>query len=285
MTLVSALLYELVEEPGRRLVMRVWPLGRARESKPKAATRGRRDTPAWGLVLVVTVAAMTQAAAWAGARSAARRGPPTLAESQGAARSFADRIVVLPAQRLEPRVVAQGTLHRVPIPEAWMIGTASDRRAPPSLLVYADGRPIPFERPVAGVATSPPSAHLRGPRMTFVELRMPHGALPSEITLVRHDPLFAGTLFARRIAGSVWPLGIIGLTLAAAIASASLSFLRWRPGFRTSAAVALVASTVFILSEVHAEPWAPAIVAAELLAVCIVARIRRRPEPAHPAAA
>jgi peptidoglycan/LPS O-acetylase OafA/YrhL len=285
MTLVSALLYELVEEPGRRLVMRVWPRGKARDSKPKAATRGRRDTPAWASVLIVSVAAMMQAAAWAGARSATRRGPPTLAESQGAARSFGDRIVVLPAQRLEPRVVAQGTRHRIPIPETWMIGTASDRRAPPSLLVYADGQPIPFERRAAGVAASPPSAHLRGPRTTFVELHMPRGALPAEVTVVRHDPLLAGTLFARRIAGSAWPLGIIGMALAAAIGCARLSFRGWRPGFRASAAVALMACTIFILCEVHVAPWAPAIMAAELLAVCVVARIKRRPAPAHPAAA
>jgi peptidoglycan/LPS O-acetylase OafA/YrhL len=287
MTLISALLFELVEEPGRRFVMRVWPRGRERGSRAHGFEEGRRvrEAPAWALVLVVSLVALVQAGALAGARLAPRPPPPTLAESQGAATSLADRIVALPVHRLESRVVAQGTWHRIPIPEAWMIGTANDRRAPPSLLVYADGQPIPFERRVAGVPASPASAYLRGPRTTFVELQMPDDALPSEVTLLRHDPLFAGMLFARRIAASPPLLGVILFASAAAVAAAGLSFRGWRPGFRASAALALTACTVFILADLHAQPWAPALMAAELIALCTVARIKRRPTAAHPAAA
>jgi hypothetical protein len=282
MTVVSALLYELVEEPARRLVLRMWPSGRARHAKapePMDDAR-RRGATAWALILVTAVAALLQTAAWAGGRVTSRRGPPTLAESQRATRIFADRVVVLPVSRLERRAQSEGIRYRVPIPETWMIGAHNDRRAPPSLLVYADGQAITFERRSIG-QPSPATAHLRGPRTTFVELLLVEGAEPNRVTLVRHDPLTAGMLLAQRISASFSLLGVIAAAVAAAGVSAGFSFRGWRPALDAAAASALAACVLFVALEIHLRSWAPVVMAIELIALCAVARFSRRPAGAR----
>jgi peptidoglycan/LPS O-acetylase OafA/YrhL len=275
MTAVSALLYELVEEPGRRLVLRVWPGSKQRSRRDEAGDgRQSRIRSAWPLVVVVAVAAFLQTAAWAG-HAAIQQRPPTLAESQWAASALPDRIMSSPANHLQVRLVPEGRWHRLPIPETWMIGTTSDRRAPPSLLVYADGQPIPFERRASGGDVAPARAHLRGPRAKFVELVMPDDAMPSEITLVRHDPPLALRLLVRRIGGTPPLLAMIGFAAGAAVGVARLASRSWRPTFRSASALAMAACAVFILSEAHLEPWAPAVIAVEMLGLHVIAGLRR----------
>ena len=273
MTAVSALLYELVEEPGRRLVLRV--LGR--EGHPGPRTAAARRAPAWAFVSVTLLLVSVQIAAWAEAHASARKGLPTIDESRLAAVSLSDRIVTVPAEGLPVRAVADGIVRRVPIPDRWMIGTGEDRRAPPSLLVYADGAPIPFERRAEDVADEPTGAHFRGPRATFVDVRTPHGEEPDRLTLVRRDPLFAVALFAVRIGGAPGLLLTVAATVLFALGTASFAFHRWRPGFRTAASIALGCGAVFLLAELHALAWAPVIVVAELLAVAGTALARPRP--------
>jgi hypothetical protein len=157
-----------------------------------------------------------------------------------------------------------------------MIGTADDRRAPPSLLVYADGEPVPFERRAEDLGGQPTGAHFRGPRATFVDVRTPHGDEPDRLTLVRHDPLFALTLLAVRVFSTPWLLLTAASTVLLAFGAASFAFRRWRPAFRSAASIALACGAVFLLAELHALAWAPVIVAAEMLAVAALAR-RRQP--------
>lgn len=273
MTAVSALLYELVEEPGRRLVLRLWPSGTARASKTPASTDRRRGAPLWALVLVAFGAVSLQVAAWVGGRVAVRRGSTTLTEAESACQVLSDRLVAVSASTLERRAIPGGTRYRIPIPETWMIGTPNDRRAPPSLLVYADREAIAFGRPSGGHA-SQAAAYLRGPRTTSVELELPQGVVPSRVTLVRHDPLTAGTLFVRRIADSVSWFGVIGVAVAAV--SAGLSFRSWRPGLRPAAAFALVACALFVALEIHLQSWAPVVVTMEVVALLSLARFKRR---------
>lgn len=263
MTAVSALLYELVEEPGRRLVLRV--LGRGERRAPRRA-------PVWALVCVVLLPAFVQIAAWAEAHASARRGLPTIDESRRAAVSLPDRIVTVPADGLPARAVQDGVVRRVPIPDRWMIGSGDDRRAPPSLLVYADGAPVPFDRRAEEVADEPAGAHFRGPRATFVDVRTPHGDTPGRLTLVRHDPVFAMALFAVRVGSAPGLLLTIAATVVLAAAVAASAFRRWRPGFRSAASAALACCALFLLAELHALAWAPAIVVAEMLAVAALAR-------------
>ena len=275
MTAVSALLYELVEEPGRRLVLRV--LGR--EPRPPARRAAARRAPAWAFVVVTLLLVSVQIAAWAEAHASARRGLPTIEESRRAAVSLPDRIVTVSADGLPARVVDDAVVRRVPIPDRWMIGSGEDRRAPPSLLVYADGAPVPFERRAEDVADEPTGAHFRGPRATFVDVRTPRGEEPDRLTLVRSDPLFATALLAVRVAATPGLLPIVAATVLLALGIAWFAFSRWRPGFRGAASVALACGAGFLLAELHALAWAPAIVAAEMLAVAALAR-RRRAVPA-----
>ncbi|MET0553413.1 MAG: acyltransferase [Vicinamibacteria bacterium] len=274
MTALSALLYELVEEPGRRLVLRA--LGRGQRPVPIAA-RARR-APAWAFVSVTLVVVCVQIAAWAEAHASARRGLPTIDESRQAAVSLSDRIVTVPADGLPARAVEDGVVRRVPIPDRWMIGSGEDRRAPPSLLVYADGAPIPFERRAEDVAGEPTGAHFRGPRATFVDVRTPHGDEPDRLTLVLHDPLFGAVLLAVRLGSAPELLLVVAATVLLALGTTAFAFRRWRPAFRTAASLALACGALFLLAELHALAWAPLIVMMELLAVAGTAL--RRPRPA-----
>jgi peptidoglycan/LPS O-acetylase OafA/YrhL len=275
MTAVSALLYELVEEPGRRLVLRV--LGR--EARPVPRTAAARRAPAWAFVSVTLLLVSVQIAAWAEAHASARRGLPTIDESRRAAVSLSDRIVTVSADGLPARVVDDAVVRRVPIPDRWMIGNGDDRRAPPSLLVYADGAPVPFDRRAEEVAGQPTGAHFRGPRATFVDVRTPRGEEPDRLTLVRHDPLFAAVLLAVRVGATPGLLPVVAATVVLALGIAAFAFRRWRPGFRAAASVALACGAGFLLAELHALAWAPAIVAAELAALGVAAVARRRPVP------
>jgi peptidoglycan/LPS O-acetylase OafA/YrhL len=276
MTLVSALLFELVEEPGRQLVLRCWPKGRRAAASPAPSS----TAPGWACVAAVVAAGAVQAASWAGARVQAWQGLPTLAEAQRAVGTLDGRVAYPPVVL---RARPDGPSHRVPIPASWMMGTETDRRAPPSLLVYVDGEPVPFDRRANEVASSAVSAHYRRPRTSFVELRMPPGAVPSEVALVLYDPLLAARLLGPRIA--TWPslLGGIGITVAGAAAAGWLFHCRRRPRFRVLASGALVASTLFILSGAHEQSWAPLAMAAEVLGLGALAvsgpSARRRRTP------
>jgi peptidoglycan/LPS O-acetylase OafA/YrhL len=283
MTLVSAFLYELVEEPGRKLVLRVWRRGKSASGSPAASTEHRpRETPAWAFVATVAAVAVVQAGAWAGARAHAWQGLPSLAEAQRAAGPLEDRVV-------SPSVVARagsdGPSHRVPIPESWMIGAGDDQRAPPSLLVYLDGRPVPFHRRAEGLPPSPASAYYRRPRTSFVELSVPASAVPSEVTLVLHDPPLAARLLAQRLASRPSLLGAVALAAAGAAGAGWLLHQRRRPRFRTVASLAVLAASVFLLTGAHQQSWALVAVAAEILllgglAVLTPARARAAARPA-----
>ena len=283
MTLVSALLYELVEEPGRKLVLRLWHRGRPASRSPAASgDRPAPEAPAWAVAAAVAALAVVQAGAWAGARAHAWQGPPTLAEAQRAAGPLEDRVA---SQPVVARAGPDGPSHRVPIPEGWMIGGEDDRRAPPSLLVYMEGQPVPFHRRAEDALSSPPSAYYRRPRTVFVELHVPASDPPTRVTLVLQDPLLAGRLLAQRV--TAWPslLGAIGLAAAGAAAAGWLFHRRHRLHFRTVASLALLAATVFILGGAHLLSWAPLVIAAEMLLLFIPARARAAapPAPDHPA--
>ena len=276
MTLVSAILFEWVEEPARRLVMRLWPAERSPD--PPSATRARpRTSPAWAIVSLVAACALVQATAWADSRLAARRGPPTVHEAQQVASSMPDRIVAVPSSTLLSQATPDGSRHRVPIPDSWMIGTESDRRAPPSLLVFADGRSVPFERRASDLDPSLAGAHYRGPRTSFVELWLPSGAPPSQVTLVRHDPPLALGLLAGRLASSPPLLAVIACVVAGAAAAAWLYHARRRPRLGSAAPILCAVSAFFLLAEVHERAWAPLVIGAELLALSALAWARRSP--------
>jgi hypothetical protein len=277
MTLVSALLYECVEEPARRFVLRIWP---AHGATRAPAARPARAASAWALVAVVVGVALVQAVAWAGSRVEAHRGLPTVHEARRVAEALPDRIVALPADRLLTKATPDGSRHRIPIPESWMIGAGHDRRAPPSLLVFADGEPVPFERRAEDLEPSLAGAHYRGPRTTYVELLLPAGVQPSHVTLVRHDPALALWLLAGRLASSPGLLAAIACVAAAAAVAGRALHLSSRPSLRAAGSAALGAGLLFFVSGIHEQGWAPLVIGAELVALYAVARVRPAPAPA-----
>jgi peptidoglycan/LPS O-acetylase OafA/YrhL len=281
MTIVSALLFEWVEEPMRRLILRLWPV-RGRPGPAPAAKRVR-PSPAWALVAMVVAAVSVQVGAWAGSRLDDRH-PATLSEARTVASSLPDRMVALPSGSLVSRPTAEGWRHRVPIPDSWMVGTSSDRRAPPSLLVFVDGEPVPFERRVEDLESARTGAHYRGPRSTFVEVLLPAESNPSELTLVRHDPAFAAALLARRLASSPWLLALVACVLAAAASSARWFHARLRPRLGSVAPIAACVATLYCLAGLHEQSWALALILAELAILCGLALTRPAPVLAERAA-
>jgi peptidoglycan/LPS O-acetylase OafA/YrhL len=253
MSLVSALLFELVEEPGRRAITR---LVRAKAGREGPAAEP--ILPGAATVLIVALALGVQATAWSDARLSERHGPPTAPEVGQALGRESPRILVVPTE-------AAGPPARVRMPSSWLLGAESDRRAPPSVLVFAGGAPVPFLGviPEGEARTQSPIAYYRRPRTEFVELNL-GDARPAEIVIVRHDPGVALALHLQRLVSSPKTLLLWGALLGAALALAlALSPFR---RLRAVAAVSLAAVTVLALAAgLHELALAPALVAAQML--------------------
>jgi peptidoglycan/LPS O-acetylase OafA/YrhL len=268
MSVVSALLFELVEEPGRRAITR---LVRAKAGRDGAAAEP--ILPGAATVLIVALTLGVQATAWSDARLSERHGPPTVAEMEQALGRTSPRILVVPTEAAQPPV-------RVRMPPSWLLGAEADRRAPPSLLVFAGGRPVPFlgVTPEGEARTESPIAYYRRPRTEFVELNL-GDVRPDEIVIVRHDPGVVLALHAQRLANSPSTLLLWGALLGAALALAlALSPFR---RLRAVAAVGLAAVTLLALAAgLHEQAMAPVLVAAQIVVLLVLrqrAARERRP--------
>jgi peptidoglycan/LPS O-acetylase OafA/YrhL len=176
---VSALLYELVEEPTRRFVLR--RAGRTEPAETAEATAMRRPIGSWRLAgAVAAVAAIAVPAAILALPSASTRGPATLAEVLAASPAPDDVLRPAPSAARP-----DGDAWLVRLPEEWGENWASrDARAPSALYVFGDGTPIPFTR---GEPKAPgPAAFFRGPRKGSLALRV--ASVPGEIVIVRERP-------------------------------------------------------------------------------------------------
>jgi peptidoglycan/LPS O-acetylase OafA/YrhL len=174
---VSAILFELVEEPARRLVLRL-------AGRPEARPEPRGEGRVWRLA-AATVVGLLVAVPWAilaASPTGGGRGPVTLAEVMSAKPEEADVFRPLPAAA---RPDDGAWLIR--LPEDWCENWASrDARAPSALHVFQNGTPIPFTRGEPA-ATTGPAAFFRGPRKGSLALRL--GQPPEEIVIVRERPL------------------------------------------------------------------------------------------------
>jgi peptidoglycan/LPS O-acetylase OafA/YrhL len=262
MSLVSALLFELVEEPGRRAITH---LVRAKEARGRAGAEP--ILPRAAAVLIVALALAVQVTAWSDARLSQRHGPPSLAEIEHALGRDSPRLLVVSGEGAPPT--------RVRLPQAWLLGAEFDRRAPPTLLVFAGGAPVPFlgVTPEGEARSESPIAYYRRPRTEFVELNL-GDPRPGEIVLVRHDPGVALALHTQRLASSpstfvLWA-ALLGAALALALALSPYQRLRG------VAAVGLAAVTLLALgARLHEHALAPALVAAQI-GVLLVLRQRAR---------
>jgi len=261
MSLVSALLFELVEEPARETILAVW-----RGRSVRALLPARTDL-ARGLAVAVLLGALTlQHGLW------------TFGAMDPVDEAQVERVLgpesgdVLRATIDAPR---DGGEPRLWLPEAWRRGRPGDQRPPPSLLVFVDGRPVPFlgaQPPTGPEAT----AYYRRSRAEYLRLQVEP---PAAVTVVNLGPLVALALTWSR-----WIEAPVLATAPPLLAVAALIWWRrrgwiWAP--RTCLALAASLVTVWLVSGIHLQPWAPLALSLELTALLWVGSSRGTAAPAN----
>ncbi len=201
MNLVSAGLYEVVEEPGRRAMTRLFARGHDAPGPDRAPLISTR------IAALAALVGFTVAATLGAGAVLDRRGPMALAEVLRVLGHGSSRVLLVSLAE------SSGTRVRVPLPSAWMLGVDPDRRAPPSLLVFAGGVPVPF---VGASATAEmpeaPVAYYRRPRAEFLEIHHPAG-LPADLAVIRHDPWTTLELQGARLRRTPWLLALWAMAL------------------------------------------------------------------------
>jgi peptidoglycan/LPS O-acetylase OafA/YrhL len=247
MNVVAALLFELVEEPARETIVGLWRR-RSPSSLPPA-----RGTPARALSLAILFGALAaQHVLWA-LGSLAPVDETRVLQVLGAGSQ-----AVVQAQVAPP--AAGDREPRVRLPPSWRESLLGDQWAPRSLLVFVDGRPVPFlgARPPE---TPDTSAYYRGWRSGHVSLQITDEA---SVTVVNNTPLvamaLAGSGLVEEPIALVPPLLLLG-TAGGAFRRTRRSAI-WAP--RTCLALAVGLVTLWLVAGMHLVRWAPVVVFLEL---------------------
>jgi hypothetical protein len=260
MTLVSAALYELVEEPARKVLLRAAGLEPAAHAAP--ASWPLRWVAASSLALCLA----WQCASWTLTSLSQSVGPVTLGELQSAGLRDTDRHEVLPGDaRWGRHALLAG------IPRRWREGWRGDLRAPYGLHVFADGRPVPFAR--REPPGEEPAAFFRGPRAEQVALRVP--TMPQALILVREWPVTEARVGLARLLAARWEATRVAALFAAAM---FLAFFGLRGlSSRVAVVVAVGLAVAWYAFELRADASAPVLMTAEcagLLALAVRATRR-----------
>jgi peptidoglycan/LPS O-acetylase OafA/YrhL len=190
MIALSVLLYELVEEPARRLVLR---LAGDPQGEPARGT-------AWGTGLLAALSLAVLVGGWA-LLVGPRLGPVSMDEVRAAT---TERSV----HAVSGNDLRRGRdVHLVGVPRRWREGWGDDLRAPRELLVYVEGRQVPFTR-------HEPSGHgeaafYRGPRAEYLALRT---AAAQDVVLVNLTPALGVAVRLNRL-GADAPAALVVLAL------------------------------------------------------------------------
>lgn len=268
-TAVSAILFELVEEPARHLILRTAGLERP-APRAVAPTLVRLGAAA---ALAVSIA--SQAATWAVASVSESLGPVTLSELREAGVGGRD-VIAAPGEALSTG--RHGALV-VGLPRAWREGWGDDLHAPSRLRVFADGTPLPFFR--REPAHRGEAAFFRRPRAAMLSVRS-HGT-PAEIVIVRESPAVAAGVHLARLLAAPWEaLAVVGLFVAV-LALAAIALRGRSPSPRVALAAALGSLVWWRALELYDRPWGPMLLAAECAAIMVMAL--RAASPPHDARA
>jgi peptidoglycan/LPS O-acetylase OafA/YrhL len=260
MSLVAALLFELVEEPCRDAVLALWRRRSFAVLEPAPEPAPGRSGRALSLAVLLGLVGV-QYAVWAFGRL------PLVDEARVAAVLGPDSPDVVHARVTVPS--DDGREPRVRLPEAWRLGPVGDRRAPPSLLVFVDGVSVPFQgaRPPVDAADV---AYYRRPRAEYLSLQIPATA---RLTIVNHAPLVALALVGSHVReGAMRLLAPFALLLlAGAVAYRSRARL---PATRTSLALSSAALVLWLVGGFHLRPWGPLVLLLEIAALAAILATR-----------
>jgi len=256
-TAVSAILYELVEEPARRLILRAG--GRERGAPHRAAPGLAR----LGAAALLALALATQSATWAVASVSESLGPVTLPEVRAAGVKARDAMT-LPADALS---TGPGGVLLVGLPRAWREGWGDDLHAPSRLRVFADGAPLPFfRREPAGRREV---AFFRRPRAAMLSVRA--AAAPAELVVVRESPLVSARVQLSRLLSLPHEATAVAALFAAVLLLATIALGARSPSPRVMMAAALASIVAWRALELYDRPWGPVLLAAECAALMLVA--------------
>jgi hypothetical protein len=163
------------------------------------------------------------------------------------------------------------------MPASWRTGRPGDQRAPASLLVFVDGDPVPFtgarlrDDDVGDVF-----GYYRKPRSEHLSLRLDG---PAAVAVVNNRPSVALALALSRLAAAPAQMPAVlllfGASLAAVWCARGLQ-PTWPARSGLLLGVAMVGG--WLLLGVPDEPWAPAVIGLEILALLLLAR-RAGPGP------
>ena len=254
MTLVSAALYELVEEPARKLILRLAGLERDSPAPAPSASLAR---PAGALALGLALA--VQGVSWGVVALDRRLGPVTLDELRAAGLRETDFHEVLDA-RWGREVVLAG------VPRRWREGWRHDLRAPSGIHVFVEGESVAFSRrEPAGPGRA---AFFRGPRAEHLALRVDR--VPAGVVLVRQWPLTEARVRLSRWWRSPADALAVGALLALCAGLAGVVAGAFTPRVAVGLALAMVLG--WILLDLREERWGLAVMALEGLALIAFAR-------------
>ena len=256
-TAVSAILYELVEEPARRFILRTSGL----EKSPP-----RRAVPALarlGAAAALALSLAAQSASWAVASVSESLGPVTLSEVRAAGARARD-LMTLPAETLP---TGPGGVLLVGLPRAWREGWGDDLHAPSRLRVFADGDPLPFfRREPAGRGDI---AFFRRPRAAMLSVRV--AAAPAELVVVRESPLVSASVPLARLLSRPHEASAVAALFAAVLLLAMIALGARSSSPRVMVMAALASIVWWRALELYDRPWGPVLLAAECAAVMLVA--------------
>jgi len=256
-TAVSAILYEFVEEPARRLILRTGGLERGSPS---------RAAPAFarlGAAAALALSLASQSATWAVASVSGSLGPVTLAEVRAAGVRTRD-LMTVPAEALS---AGSGGVLLVGLPRAWREGWGDDLHAPSRLRVFADGTPVPFfKREPAGGGEG---AFFRRPRAAMLSVRAT--SAPAELVVVRESPLISAKVQLTRLLSLSHEAVAVLALFAAVLVLATIALGARSPSPRVMVAAALATMVLWRALELYDRPWGPVLLTAECAAVMLVA--------------
>jgi peptidoglycan/LPS O-acetylase OafA/YrhL len=253
---VSVLLYELVEEPARKLILR--RAGLARREPAAEASRPVRLAAA----AVVALAVAGQSGSWALSSLGRTLGPVTLTEVAAAGVPDADVLRVPVADASRGRDVLL-----LGLPRRWREGWADDLHPPSALRVFADGAPVAFSRrEPEGPGRA---AFYRGPRAEYLALRL--DSYPRHLLVVRETPGLAARVQGRRLLESPSVLAAIVACFALALALARAALRGRRAAWRLAVTGGLLALAAWWILELHHVRWSLALIACECVLLLVLA--------------
>jgi peptidoglycan/LPS O-acetylase OafA/YrhL len=278
MNAVAALLFEVVEEPARRAVLRIWSLrrGAVAQLSPERAPAPTRTRRLVALGVLAALLAVQQGARAIHVAHVAE-GEPSLDEVRRLLGE--DRIL---ATSPEDARDGDGEGYRMALPRRWMEGPSAERRSPTRLLVYADDRPLAFlsgAEARALQARGQPAASYKRPRTLVVAVSGVR--VERALTVVLQDsPGWLRVQQARLLerpqallAAFLWWLGGV-----AALGALLLRVEHARPD--RALRMGVVVTVAWLALDGYAAHAAPLLFLLGVLAVAAVAQVRRRPRPA-----